>query len=63
MNTEQQSEEQVDEAIEETFPASDPPANTVQTGVHIAPVADEDAESQPDRLEEPRQRTTIRQPH
>jgi len=24
----------LDEALEETFPASDPPANTVETGIH-----------------------------
>jgi predicted GNAT family acetyltransferase len=32
----------LDEAIEETFPASDPPANTVETGIHTGlPVAAE----------------------
>jgi hypothetical protein len=25
----------LDEALEETFPASDPPANTVETGIRI----------------------------
>ena len=25
----------IDEALEETFPASDPPANTVETGIAI----------------------------
>ena len=25
----------LDEALEETFPASDPPANTVETGIHL----------------------------
>ena len=29
----------LDETIEETFPASDPPANTVETGIRIAPTA------------------------
>ncbi len=31
----------LDEALEETFPASDPPANTVETGIHVdlAPLA------------------------
>lgn len=27
----------LDEALEETFPASDAPANTVETGVHVGP--------------------------
>ena len=26
---------ELDETLEETFPASDPPANTVETGVHV----------------------------
>jgi hypothetical protein len=34
-NTRQHREDQLDEAIEETFPASDPPANTVETGIAI----------------------------
>jgi predicted GNAT family acetyltransferase len=29
----------LDETIEETFPASDPPANTVETGIRIGPPA------------------------
>jgi predicted GNAT family acetyltransferase len=28
-------ERNLDEAIEESFPASDPPANTVETGTHV----------------------------
>lgn len=35
----------LDETIEETFPASDPPANTIETGIRIGPV------ELPDRLE------------
>jgi hypothetical protein len=31
----------VDEALEETFPASDPPANTVETGIVPTEVAEE----------------------
>ena len=31
-------EEKLDETIEETFPASDPPANTVETGIGIGAV-------------------------
>jgi hypothetical protein len=27
----------LDETLAETFPASDPPANTVDTGTHISP--------------------------
>jgi hypothetical protein len=37
-NVRKQSEsDKLDEAIEQTFPASDPPANTVGTGVRIFP--------------------------
>jgi hypothetical protein len=35
----------VDETLEETFPASDAPANTPETGIRIDPTADAD---QPD---------------
>jgi hypothetical protein len=27
--------DRIDEALEETFPASDPPANTVETGIGV----------------------------
>lgn len=37
MAVEQSYDEKIDEAIEETFPASDPPANTVETGIRIGP--------------------------
>ena len=33
-------DDKLDEALEETFPASDPPANTVETGVRLAPAGD-----------------------
>src|SRR5262245_14056063 len=32
-------EAMLDETIEETFPASDPPANTVETGIQPAPIS------------------------
>ena len=32
--------EDLDETIEETFPASDAPANTPETGIKIDPTAD-----------------------
>jgi hypothetical protein len=32
----------VDEALEETFPASDAPANTPETGIRIEPAAEAD---------------------
>ena len=31
----QRLEDQLDETLEETFPASDPPANTVETGIRL----------------------------
>lgn len=34
-------EAKLDETIEESFPASDPPANTVETGIHPAPTSTE----------------------
>jgi hypothetical protein len=33
----------VDEALEETFPASDPPANTVETGIGVDGQPSDDA--------------------
>jgi predicted GNAT family acetyltransferase len=38
--TERQDDDSaLDEALEETFPASDAPANTVETGIHVGPGA------------------------
>jgi hypothetical protein len=42
----------VDEAIDESFPASDPPSNTVETGVRIetdVPARDDEPASPPRR--------------
>ena len=33
----QERDDKIDETIEETFPASDAPANTVETGIRLAP--------------------------
>ena len=35
MDSEGREDEQLDEALEESFPASDPPANTVETGIAV----------------------------
>ena len=35
-------EDKLDETIEETFPASDAPANTVETGIRVSPVSTDD---------------------
>ena len=35
-------DEKLDEALDETFPASDPPANTVETGIRIDITPDRD---------------------
>jgi predicted GNAT family acetyltransferase len=48
--TNQKDEDKLDETLEETFPASDPPANTVETGVRLGtpsdvPVSDNAARS------------------
>jgi hypothetical protein len=47
------SPDMLDEAIEETFPASDAPANTVETGIRIGThekesVGDDDPVPEPD---------------
>jgi hypothetical protein len=36
MDQKSSDDRELDEALEETFPASDPPANTVVTGTHLA---------------------------
>ena len=36
MAPEEPPDDRLDEALEETFPASDPPANTVETGIGVA---------------------------
>ena len=35
MNRSSGDDDKLDEALEETFPASDPPANTVETGIRL----------------------------
>ncbi|HTM04328.1 MAG TPA: GNAT family N-acetyltransferase [Vicinamibacterales bacterium] len=40
MTDHDETDEALDETLEETFPASDPPANTVETGVHVAQEGD-----------------------
>jgi predicted GNAT family acetyltransferase len=35
--------DKLDETIEETFPASDAPANTAETGIHVGPLSEEGA--------------------
>jgi len=34
----QRRDDKLDEALQETFPASDPPANTVETGIRVGVV-------------------------
>ena len=48
MDADQLSDDKVDEAVEETFPASDPPANTGETGIRIGPAPDPAALSHDD---------------
>jgi len=38
-NDSKHREELLDEALDETFPASDPPANTVETGIKLDPAS------------------------
>lgn len=42
----------VDETLEETFPASDAPANTPETGIRIDPTAGAD-QPDPEKKDEP----------
>jgi len=60
MSADQSYDDKVDEAIEETFPASDPPANTVETGARIGPcdaavASQEEEQSGEDSMEPVRQ--------
>jgi hypothetical protein len=41
-------ESQLDETLAETFPASDAPANTVETGIHVDMPTDEADEDEND---------------
>lgn len=36
----ERDEDKLDETIDESFPASDPPANTVETGIRLSPPGD-----------------------
>ena len=54
LTSRQVSEADLDETIEETFPASDAPANTPETGIRIDPAADVDPPKPPKEDEPPR---------
>jgi hypothetical protein len=43
--------DEVDETLEETFPASDAPANTPETGIRIDPTAEADESETPKKDE------------
>lgn len=38
MDADRRDEDKLDETLDESFPASDPPANTVETGIHLGEV-------------------------
>ena len=53
-------DDMLDEALEETFPASDPPANTIETGVRIGDSSAADALPDDERPQPPGGSHTLR---